>query len=164
MSLKSTISAALAATFILASAAFGDIASHRDVRVAVSESYARAATPTAKAGAIFMQLFNLTGQDDTLIEVRSDVAKRVELHTHIDQGNGVMQMTKIEGGIALPDRSMHRLKRGGDHVMLMGLNRSLIQGDMVTLTLVFEHAGEVVIEVPVDNERKATHGEMKHSN
>jgi copper(I)-binding protein len=74
-----------------------------------------------------------------------------------------MQMTEIEGGIALAAGETHMMQRGGDHVMLMGLNGPLVQGETVEVTLVFENAGEIVIEIPVDNERKGTHGSMGHS-
>jgi copper(I)-binding protein len=50
------------------------------------------------------------------------------------------------------------LARGGDHVMFMGLNEPFADGDTVAVTLVFEHAGEVAVEIPVDLNRKPTHG------
>lgn len=156
MSFKTTFTAAMAATFLLAGSAIAD-----GMGIMTKDAYARAATPSAKAGAAFMMLVNHTDTDDMLIGVRSDAAKRVGLHTHIDKGEGVMQMAQIEGGIALPAGGEHLMQRGGDHVMLMGLNGSLIQGETIEVTLIFEHAGEVVIEVPVDNERKTTHGAMK---
>ncbi len=52
------------------------------------------------------------------------------------------------------------LKRGGDHVMFMGLNSAWEQGDLLPLTLVFEKAGEIDLEVQVDLERQET---MDHS-
>ena len=151
MSFTSKFLAATAASLLLSSAALAE-------GLMAKDAYARAATPTAKAGGVFMTLMNHTDQDDTLIAARSDVAKRIELHTHIEISDGVMQMTEIEGGIPVPAGGMHALERGADHVMLMGLTRSLVQGDTINLTLVFENAGEVEIEVPVDNERKAAHG------
>jgi hypothetical protein len=39
------------------------------------------------------------------------------------------------------------------HVMFLGLNRPLTQGDEVEVTLTFEQAGEVTVTIPVDNER-----------
>ena len=45
------------------------------------------------------------------------------------------------------------MKRGGDHVMLMGLNDGLDAGETVKITLTFEKAGEIVVDVPVDNDR-----------
>ncbi len=54
------------------------------------------------------------------------------------------------------------MKRGGDHVMFMGLNVPLEQGGEVQVTLTFEQAGDIVLTIPVDNERKAGHGMMNH--
>ncbi len=154
MSLIKNIAAA-AVTTLLSTAALAD-------GIMVQDPYVRTSRPNAPTAAAFMVLMNHTDTDDRLIGVRSEIARKVELHTHIDQGGGLMQMTQIEEGIALPAGEMHALARGGDHVMLMGLNRSLAQDDDVTITLVFEQAGEVVVSVPVDNERKAEHGAAGH--
>ncbi len=130
--------------------------------IMVHDSYARAASPSAMAGAAFMQIMNHGDTDDRLIDVRSDVAKRTELHTHMEGENGVMQMRQVEGGFAIPAGETHMLARGGDHVMFMGLNQSLNHGDSVTVTLVFENAGEVEVQIPVDLERQPEHGAMSH--
>jgi copper(I)-binding protein len=58
---------------------------------------------------------------------------------------------------------MHALKRGGDHVMFMGLTRSLEHGDMIDLTLTFENAGQVVLTVPIDLERQDKMSAHTHS-
>ena len=100
-----------------------------------------------------MVIHNDGPQADRLIGVGGDFAARVELHTHRDSGNGVMQMIHVEEGFEIPAGGTHALRRGGDHVMLMGLSRPLPDGETVTLTLIFETTGEVVIEVPVDRTR-----------
>ena len=69
-----------------------------------------------------------------------------------------MKMIELEEGIALSAGASHHLKRGGDHIMFMGLVEPLVQGGEVTVTLTFERAGEVMITVPVDNDRKPRHG------
>lgn len=130
--------------------------------IIIDDAYARTSRPNAPTGAAFMQITNTGASEDRLIAARSEIAKRVELHTHVDEGNGVMRMTEIEGGIAVPAGTTHAMKRGGDHVMFMGLGQNLAQGDAVTVTLVFEQAGEVVVEIPVDNERQPDHGGMSH--
>lgn len=150
MSLKSVLLAASAAA-VLATSAFADHAA----KIMVHDQYARVSSPTAKAGAAFMEIINHTDSDDQLIAVRSDVAARVELHTHKETGDGVMKMMHVEEGFAVPAGATHMLQRGGDHVMFMGLKRSLNHGDVVKVTLVFEKAGEVEVEIPVDLERKA---------
>jgi copper(I)-binding protein len=47
------------------------------------------------------------------------------------------------------------------HVMLMGLKHPLKQGDVVHLTLTFQTAGAVAVDVPVDNTRKGPMARMK---
>lgn len=112
---------AAALTAILASSAAAD-------EITVQDAYARVASKMSKSGAIFLELHNMTDSDDRLIAARSDVAKRVELHTHQDLGDGVMKMMEVEEGFAIPAQGMHALARGGDHIMLMGLTRSLAHG------------------------------------
>ncbi|MDV4167031.1 copper chaperone PCu(A)C [Rhodovulum sp. FJ3] len=126
--------------------------------IVVEDAYARASTPTAKSGAAFMVLMNTSDQDDRLVSAKSDVAARVELHTHREIADGVMKMMEVEEGFAIPAGGTHMLARGGDHVMFMGLNEPFADGDTVAVTLVFEHAGEVAVEIPVDLNRKPERG------
>jgi copper(I)-binding protein len=76
----------------------------------------------------------------------------VELHTHIMDGD-VMRMVEVEEGFAVPPVKPIMLERGGMHVMFLGLNRALEQGDEVEVTLTFEDAGDMTVMIPVDNER-----------
>lgn len=155
MSFKTSILAAVAAATLGSAAWAADIM--------VKDPYARSATSTSVTGAAFMVLMNHTDTDDRLVSAQSDIAERVELHTHIEDENGVMKMREVEDGFALPAGGMHALKRGGDHVMFMGLKEPLKEGDTVSVTLTFEKAGDVVVEIPVDLSRKDGHGEMKHN-
>ena len=128
-------------------------------KIMVQDPYARSATSMSKSGAAFMEIMN-HGPDDRLIAARSDAAKRVELHAHLME-DGVARMVEVEEGFELPSEGMLMMERGGAHVMLMGLVATLEHGDEIEITLVFEEAGEVVVTVPVDLERKADH-EMSH--
>ena len=130
--------------------------------IEISDPYARTSQPGAPTGAAFMILKNTGSEDDRLISASSDIATRVELHTHIDMGDGVMKMTEVEGGFPIPAGAEHPLMRGGDHVMFMGLNQPLEQGQTVTVTLTFEKAGDIVLDIPVDLTRKPAHGGMQH--
>lgn len=150
MSRTFTLSAAFVAALVSAPAIASDIM--------VMDPYARAASPSAKSGAAFMTLHNVSDTDDRLIAAETGVAVRVELHQHIEIGDGVMQMTEIEGGIPLPAGTKHKMVRGGDHVMLMGLIGPLEQGAEISVTLIFEQAGPVEVTIPVDNERKPQAG------
>ena len=119
----------------------------------IENAYARATGASAMAGAAYMQITNQSGQDDVLVAVKTDRAAMAHLHTHIESSDGVMMMRQIDGGIKLPTGGSVEMKRGGDHVMMMGLTGPLNAGDRVKVTLTFEKAGEVVTEVPVDNDR-----------
>ena len=128
--------------------------------VTIVDPYARVMGANAKTGAAFMVIENHADADDRLIGAASDVAERVELHTHKADANGTMRMMEVPEGFPVPAHGDHALARGGDHVMLLGLKRPLAQGDTFTVTLTFERSGEVTVEVPVDLERKADHGAM----
>lgn len=132
--------------------------------VQIHDPYARSMGGVGASGAVFFGIMNSTSVDDRLIGVKSDVAQKVELHTHKEDANGVMQMLHVPEGFVVPAGGSHELARGGDHVMLMGLTRELAQGDSFALTLIFEQAGEVVVDVPVDNDRKPDAGGMKGMN
>ena len=150
-----TLVAAVATALALPAFAEGNIM--------IQDPYARTMGGVGASGAVFFGIMNHGATDDRLIDAKSDTAQKVELHTHKDDGNGVMQMVHVPEGFVIPAMGSHALQRGGDHVMLMGLTRELKDGDIVTVTLVFEQAGEVVIEAPVDNARKAAMGGMDHS-
>ncbi len=134
--------------------------------IVISDAYARSASPNAKSGAAFMQIMNTGDTDDRLIDVRSDAAKRSELHTHIME-NGVAHMIHVEEGFAIPAAGMIMLERGGKHVMLMGLNGPFVDGESITVTFVFEQAGEMDVEILIDLERMPEqamdHGNMNSS-
>ena len=130
-----------------------------DIRI--HDPFARVSSIMAQSGAAFMMIENHGTQDDRLVSARSDVAQRVELHTHLEDDQGVMRMFQVEEGFAVAAGGRHALERGGDHVMFLGLTRQLAHGDVVALTLVFEQAGEVMLEVPVDLERAADHGQSQ---
>ncbi len=155
MRFQSTLLATLAVT-ALSTAAFADSI------ISVEDGYARSSGMNAKAGAAFMVIRNTGDTGDRLVSAQSDVAARVELHTHKIDENGVAKMMQVEEGFAIPAGEAHMLQRGGDHVMFMGIKKPFEQGAKIPVTLVFEHAGEVRVEIPVDLERQD--GQMKHSN
>ena len=146
MFVRFTLAAVFATVFTIAPAFAQDIT--------VVDAYARSASPAAKTGAAFLVIENHSGQDDRLLDVASPAAKKVQLHNNVDNGQGVMSMKHMQEGIALPEGGTITMQRGGEHVMFMGLTGPFEQGEMIPLTLTFEKAGEIEIDVPVDLERK----------
>ena len=115
--------------------------------IMITDAFARASAGAAKNAAAFMTLKNHSGRDDHLVAVRTARARKAELHTHIHD-QGVMRM-RLVARITVPAGAAATLKPGGDHVMLMGLSAPLKKGDTLSLTLVFEHAGEIAVAVPI---------------
>lgn len=60
-----------------------------------------------------------------------------------------MQMRQVES-IEVPSHGTATLRPGSFHVMLIGLAQPLKEGDRFPLTLTFERAGEVTVEVKVE--------------
>ncbi|MBX3489646.1 copper chaperone PCu(A)C [Parvibaculum sp.] len=139
-----------AAFLLLALAGFAAPAAAGE-SIVVSDPWARASVTAT--GAAYLTLENAGGEDDALVEARSDVAEKVEIHDMTMDGM-VMRMRKLDR-LALPAGETVRLAPGGLHIMLIRLHGPLAEGNAVPLTLVFEKAGEIDISATV---RKAGHG------
>lgn len=134
--------------FSLASGCLAD-----EATIVVEDAYVRSSGPSAVTAAAFMHLRNTGVQDDLLVSARSGAAERVELHTHMENANGVMEMRAVEGGLAVPAGGTRDLARGGDHLMFLGLTGPLVQGESVPIILTFEKAGEIEVDLKVDPTR-----------
>lgn len=115
--------------------------------VTIHDAWARPSpSPMMKAGAAYAVIEN-AGAADRLVAARSDAADRVELHTHIREGD-IMRMRQVPD-IPVPAHGDVALKPGGYHVMLMELRGPLTEGKNISVTFVFEKAGEITLSVPV---------------
>ena len=111
----------------------------------VEDARARILLPT-RPGAAWLTVRN-SGAADRLLGAESPAAERVELHRHIHR-DGVMTMRRVEA-IDIPAGGEAALEPGGDHLMLFGLEPGLKTGGSFPLTLLFETAGAVTVEVRV---------------
>ncbi len=128
--------------------------------LSIGHPWARATV--GPAGGAFLSIENKGAAADRLLSASSPVAKTVEIHNHIKDGD-IMRMRPVDG-IDLPAGGKVELKPGGYHVMLMGLNKPLKEGERFPLTLQFEKAGKIDVEIAVDKPGAGTpaHGEHKH--
>ena len=93
--------------------------------------------------ALYFTIENSGSLSDTLFEVSSDIAEKVELHETYSDGD-MMGMRKTEM-IVIGGNSSFELKPGGYHIMLMKLKKDLNDGDKVNVLLNFKRAGEISI-------------------
>ena len=134
----------------------------------VTEPVVRAVDPMSPVNATsgkamtgsFMTIMNHSSEDVTLVGGSSPVAGIVEIHEVI---NG--EMVPMSGGLVVPANSQVELRMGGYHVMLLELNKALVAGDEVEVTLEFSN-GETttytapVKEIAMDDEKYGAKGGM----
>ncbi len=116
--------------------------------IEIRQPWTRATPPTAQAGGGFLVLTNTGTTPDRLIAAKSPAADRVEIHEMKMDGN-VMRMREVEKGIEIPPGATVTLKPGGFHIMFMGLKAPFAKDAKVPATLVFEKAGSIDVELPV---------------
>lgn len=116
--------------------------------ITIDKPWSRATVAGIPNGVAYFSLSNAGTENDRLRSASSPVSERAELHTHIRDGE-IMRMRQIEV-IEVPAGGSTALEPGGAHVMLMGLKQPLEQGSTFPLTLVFDKAGSVTIDVHVD--------------
>jgi periplasmic copper chaperone A len=112
----------------------------------VNNAWAGATPGKAENGAAYVTITSPTA--DRLISASTPAAKKAELHTMSIQGM-VMKMRPISG-VDVPAGQAVSLKPGGEHIMLMGLNQPLREGQSFPLTLDFEKAGPRTVTVTVE--------------
>ncbi len=114
--------------------------------VTVENPWARATTPSAKAGGIFLTLHG-SAAADRLVSAATPVAGMAEIHRTVEQ-DGVMKMLPIDGIDVAPGATVE-FKPGGLHIMLMGLKQQLKPGDTFPVTLTFAKAPPITATVTV---------------
>jgi len=159
MTRTSSFLATLALTCGLALSASAQAHEFKLGAIKIGHPYARATAPGQPAGGGYLKLEN-TGGADRLLSARAAVAGAVELHTMSMDGD-VMRMRQVDA-IDLPAGKTVELKPGGLHMMLTGLKAPLKAGDRFPLTLKFEKAGEITVDVVVEKPKPAAAAAPAH--
>jgi periplasmic copper chaperone A len=136
----------LATAFFLIVAAFAT-ANAQPSSIQVDDAWSRATLGQSRTGAAYLTLATRAANADRLVSASATVAGKVELHNHIMVGN-VAQMRPVDA-IEVAPGSPTVLQPGGLHIMLLDLKAPLQAGTSFPLTLVFEKAGAVTVNVAV---------------
>lgn len=115
----------------------------------IAHPWTRQTAPGQSNGGGFLVVTNKGRAADRLVGVASPAAGKVELHT-MSMDGGVMRMRPVTGGLPIPAGGTLTLAPGGYHVMLIGLKAPLTLGAMVPLTLRFERAGAITVQLKVE--------------
>ncbi|PWC78037.1 copper chaperone PCu(A)C [Azospirillum sp. TSH64] len=130
--------------------------------IEIGHPWARATAPSAPNGGAYLSLTNTGTTEDRLVGASTPAAEKAELHTHLNE-NGVMKMREVAGGIPVPAGEAVKLAPGGLHIMLLGLKQPLVKGAHIPMTLRFEKAGTVEVEIAVEAAGQAAAPAEGHS-
>ncbi|MDP3526661.1 MAG: copper chaperone PCu(A)C, partial [Hoeflea sp.] len=107
---------------------------------------------------------------DRLVAGEAPFAERMEIHEMAMDGD-VMKMRQLADGLEIPAGGEVVLKPGGYHVMFIGIDSQLKDGEIRKATITFEKAGTIELEFQVEDIKamqgqmdhgKMDHGKMKH--
>lgn len=114
----------------------------------IDHPHARETIGQMRMSAGYLVISNEGETADRLIAVESDQARVIELHTH-DMKDGVARMYKVDA-IEVPAGGTATLAPGGNHLMIFDVTRALKEGETLPVTLIFENAGSVDVDLNIE--------------
>ena len=117
-----------------------------DIRI--ERAWTRQPPPGASAGGGYARVVNEGTVQDRLVGGSVSFAERFEIH-EMAVRDGVMRMRELDDGILIEPGETVDLEPGGFHFMFVELTAPPVEGSTVPVTLRFEKAGEVVVQMPV---------------
>jgi hypothetical protein len=116
--------------------------------IQIENAWGRASPQSAENAAFYLTIQNTGSEADALIGAQSPACGMTELHETSMDAQSLMQMHPVER-IEIPAGEQVELKVGGLHVMCMHKQADFASGAKISLTLLFEKAGEQTIEVEI---------------
>ena len=144
----------IAVAFILIGLMSGSAVAHEfkigDLQI--EHPWSRAVATKAATAAGYMAIHNIGKEPDRLIGASTPRARTVEIHemTMIDN---VMRMRPVAGGIQIRPGESVRIAPNGLHLMIVGPDEGFVLGARIPMTLEFERAGKVEVELAVESTR-----------
>lgn len=99
-------------------------------------------------GVGFLAIANTGSKPVKIMGAQSPAAGKIEIHRSA-MANGVMTMRRQDDGVVVPAGGTLALAPGGYHLMLLALNRPLVAGQKIPVTLIFESGRRIAIDLTV---------------
>jgi copper(I)-binding protein len=115
--------------------------------IEIGAPWARATPPGASVAGGYASITNRGSAPDRLLGASSPAAEQVQLHVMSMRG-GVMRMQQVPA-FDVPAGGALTLEPGGKHLMFFGLKEPFKEGAKIPVTLRFEKAGEVAVQLSV---------------
>lgn len=116
--------------------------------LAITHPWARFTPPGAPNGAAYLVIRNNGAEPDRLLGAATPRAERVEFHA-TEMDGGVMTM-RPQAAVEIKPNEVVAFEPGGLHIMLFKLTAPLKEGEKFPLTLRFEKAGELSVDIAVE--------------
>jgi periplasmic copper chaperone A len=117
--------------------------------IEINRPWARAASVAPDTAGGFFAVANKGSEPDRLVAAASPAAEHVEIRGIKVVGTDI-RMRPLESGIAFYPGNTVDLKPRGYHLLLTGLKAPFVQGAKVPVTLTFEKAGDITVEMAVE--------------
>jgi len=114
----------------------------------IHHPWSRQSPMAAEVAAGFMTITNTGTEDDRLVKVTSEISNSAQIHDMKMVGD-VMKMEELPHGIVIPAGGSVKLKPKSLHIMFVGLQRPVMEGEEFSGTLTFEKAGTVTVDYEV---------------
>lgn len=116
--------------------------------ITVSAAYSRAMLPNAPVGAGYMTISNAGASADRLVGATTEATPTVEIH-NMSIVDGMMEMEALPDGIEIAAGGKVTLAPDGLHLMFMQPKAPFNEGECVEVTLTFEQAGPLSVQLSV---------------
>lgn len=116
--------------------------------VVVEDAWSRASIGTSRPGVAYMTLRNTGGDPVVVTGLRTDLARMPMIHATTTDAQGVTRMSHMEE-VEIAAGETVALAPGGLHVMLMDLQRPMVEGESYTLSVIFADGTEATVDVPI---------------
>ena len=115
----------------------------------ITHPWSRPTPPSALSAVGYLTIVNKAKRPDRLLGGSSPAAKALTIHL-MSMAGGVMTMRQAEGGVVIPAGGTLALSPDGYHLMLVGPKRPFKAGDHIPITLNFQRAGKVTLNLAVE--------------
>lgn len=155
---------ALVAAALLLPAAFATAHEYSAGDLHIAHPWSLALPPNAPNVAAYFIVHNNGAVDDRLLSVDTPISSDAQLHEHVKTANGAMQMQRVDS-VAVPADKDVAFAPSAYHVMILQpQDRSLLtDGKRFPLTLHFERAGDVTVQVAVQQQAPAGQSDHQHA-
>lgn len=117
--------------------------------VHIDHPWSRPTPPGTPMGVGYLVIKNTSDADITLVGAQTPRAASVSIHESM-MHDGMMSMKPLKAGLLIPAGETVELKPHGYHLMLEKLNGPLQEGESIPLTLEFDGAEALDVELTVE--------------